>query len=140
MLSGGWAHYAPLSGIVFAALLLASFVVSGSSPDTNDSTQKVVQVWSDNDTKQIVGAILSALAIVPFIWFLGSLRSALRVAEGGTGRLASIAFGAGLVLGAFNTRSPGTEGLLRANNRGIGKRRPVAYDPGKRRHSGTQPP
>ena len=31
------------------------------------------------------------------IWFLGSLRSAIAAAEGGTGRLASIAFGGGLV-------------------------------------------
>jgi hypothetical protein len=101
MLSGSWARYAPLAGIAFVALLVASIIVSGSSPDTNDSTVKVVAEWTKNDSKQMTGAILSALAIVPFLWFLGSLRSALRVAEGGTGRLSATAFAGGIVLASF---------------------------------------
>lgn len=32
-----------------------------------------------------------------YLWFLGSLRGFLRRAEGGTGRVSAIAFGAGLV-------------------------------------------
>jgi hypothetical protein len=101
MLSGSWARYAPLAGIAFVALLVASFIVSGSSPDTNDSTLKVVAEWKKNDSEQMAGAILSALATVPFLWFLGSLRSALRVAEGGTGRLSATAFAGGIVLVSF---------------------------------------
>jgi hypothetical protein len=38
---------------------------------------------------------------VPFLWFLGSLRSAFRQAEGGTGRLSSIAYAGGIVLTGF---------------------------------------
>jgi hypothetical protein len=41
--------------------------------------------------------VLLTVALFFFIWFLGSLRIALKSAEGGTGRLASIAFGGGLV-------------------------------------------
>jgi hypothetical protein len=37
---------------------------------------------------------------VPLLWFLGSLRSALRAAEGGTGRLSAIAYAGGIVLAA----------------------------------------
>jgi hypothetical protein len=101
MLSGSWARYAPLAGILFVALLVASFILSGSSPDTDDSTGKVVAEWSKNDSQQMTGAILSALAVVPFLWFLGALRSALRVAEGGTGRLSATAFAGGLILAGF---------------------------------------
>jgi hypothetical protein len=38
------------------------------------------------------------LAALSLLWFLGSLRSVLRRAEGETGRVSAIAFGAGLVL------------------------------------------
>jgi hypothetical protein len=41
--------------------------------------------------------VLLTAALFFFIWFLGSLRSALREAEGGTGRVSSIAFAGGLV-------------------------------------------
>jgi hypothetical protein len=44
--------------------------------------------------------VLLTAALFFFIWFLGSLRSALRVAEGGTGRVSSIAFAGGVVSAA----------------------------------------
>jgi hypothetical protein len=46
-------------------------------------------------------ALLGALAMVPFLWFLGVLRSTLRLAEGGTGRLAATAYAGGIVLVGF---------------------------------------
>ena len=99
MLSGSWARYAPLSGLVAVALLVVAIVVTGfDSVDSNDSTQKVVDFWTDNDGEQVAGAFIGALATVPFLWFLGSLRSALRTAEGGTGRLSAIAYAGGIVL------------------------------------------
>ena len=99
MLSGSWARYAPLSGLVAVALLVVSIVVTGfDSVDSNDSTQKVVDFWSDNDSKQVAGAFIGALATVPLLWFLGSLRSALRTGEGDTGRLSPIAYAGGIVL------------------------------------------
>ena len=102
MVSGSWARYAPLSGVVAVALLVVSIIVTGfDSVDTNDSTQKVVEFWSDNDGQQVAGAFISALSLVPLLWFLGSLRSALRTAEGGTGRLSAIAFAGGIVLVGF---------------------------------------
>jgi hypothetical protein len=61
----------------------------------------VVEFWADNDSQQVAGAFLGALSLVPLLWFLGSLRSALRTAEGGTGRLSAIAYAGGIVLVAF---------------------------------------
>lgn len=102
MISGSWARYAPLSGLLFVALIVASIVVTGfDSVDSDDSVQKIVDFWKDNDSQQITGAILGAVAGVPFLWFLGSLRSAFQEAEGGTGRLSSIAYAGGIVLLGF---------------------------------------
>jgi hypothetical protein len=101
MVSGSWARYAPLSGLLAVALLVASIIVTGfDSVDSNDSTLTVVEFWRDNDSQQVAGAFLGALSLVPFLWFLGSLRSALRTAEGGTGRLSAIAYAGGIVLAA----------------------------------------
>jgi hypothetical protein len=99
MLSGSWARYAPLSGLLFVALVVVSIIVTGfDSVDSNDSTQKVVDFWTENDGEQMAGAFIGALSLVPFLWFLGSLRSALRTGEGGTGRLSAIAYAGGIVL------------------------------------------
>jgi hypothetical protein len=101
MLSGSWARYAPLSGLLAVALLVASIIVTGfDSVDTDDTTREVIEFWRDNDGEQVAGAFLSALSLVPFLWFLGSLRSALRAGEGGTGRLSAIAYAGGIVLAA----------------------------------------
>jgi hypothetical protein len=99
MVSGSWARYAPLSGLLAVVLVVASIVVTGfDDVGTDASTQEVIDFWSDNDGQQIAGAAIGALSLVPFLWFLGSLRSALRVAEGETGRLSAIAFAGGIVL------------------------------------------
>jgi hypothetical protein len=102
MVSGSWARYAPLSGLLFVALIVVSIVITGfDSVDSNDSVVKVVKFWHDNDSEQMAGAIIGAVATLPFLWFLGSLRSAFREAEGGTGRLSSIAWAGGLILAGF---------------------------------------
>src|SRR4051812_2776808 len=102
MLSGSWARYAPLSGLLFVVLVVVSIVVSGfDSTSTDDSTQEVVDFWSENDGQQIAGAIIGAIAMVPFLWFLGVLRSALGLAEGKTGRLSATAYAGGIVLVGF---------------------------------------
>jgi hypothetical protein len=98
MLSGSWARYAPLAGLLFVALVAASIIIGGETPETDDATAKVVAEWARDDSEQIASAIISALAAIPFLWFLGSLRSTLRAGEGGTGRLSAIAYGAGIVV------------------------------------------
>ena len=102
MISGTWSRYGPLSGLLFVLLVVASIIVGGfDSVDSNDSTVKVIKFWHDNDGEQIASALIGALAMVPFLWFLGSLRSTLRVAEGGAGRLAAVAYAGGIVLVGF---------------------------------------
>ena len=101
MLSGSWARFAPLAGLLAVALLIVSVIFGSDSIDADDSTAKVIAFWTVNQDDQRLGAIFGALSLVPLVWFLGSLRSTLRRAEGGTGRLSAITFGGGLVLVAF---------------------------------------
>jgi hypothetical protein len=102
MVSGSWARYAPLSGVLAVAIVVVSVIVAGfDSVDSNDSVAKIVDFWKDNDSEQMTSAVLGAISMIPLLWFLGSLRSAFRAAEGETGRLSSIAFGAGIVLVGF---------------------------------------
>jgi hypothetical protein len=99
MVSGSWARYAPLSGLLAVVLVVVSIVVTGfDDVGTDASTQEVIDFWSDNDGQQVAGAAIGALSLVPLLWFLGSLRSVLRTAEGGTGRLSAVAFAGGIVL------------------------------------------
>ncbi|MDQ4040669.1 MAG: hypothetical protein M3141_02850 [Actinomycetota bacterium] len=93
-----WERLAPLSGVLFVALLVASFLISGEPPDSDESLAEVLEYWRDDDSKVIASAILGIYGLVAFLWFLGALRSALRAAEGGTGRLSATAFAGGIVL------------------------------------------
>jgi hypothetical protein len=87
----------PLAGVGFVALLVTSFVLTWNAPNSTDSTQSVVSYWDDHSSRLIAGALIGALAVVFFVWFAGVLRARLAAAEGGSGRLATTAFG-GMVM------------------------------------------
>jgi hypothetical protein len=80
-------------------LVVIAFVVGGSTPDIQDSPQKILKYYNDHDSKQMFSAAFLALSTVFLFFFLGVLRTALRAAEGAAGRLSAVAFGGGLVLG-----------------------------------------
>jgi hypothetical protein len=58
---------------------------------------KVAAYFVQYRTELLVQSLLMVLSAGALLWFLGSLRSVLARAEGGTGRLSAVAFGAGLV-------------------------------------------
>ena len=97
----GLARLAPLAGVLFVALIVASFIVSGETPSTDDSTRKVIDYWEGHETEGIVSALLGAYAMVAYLWFVGTLRSVLRQAEGLTGRLSATAFAGGVVFAGY---------------------------------------
>jgi hypothetical protein len=94
-----WPALAPLTGVAFVILVVIAFAVSGSTPDINDSPQKILTYYNDHDSKQMFASFLLALGTVFLLFFLGVLRTVLRAAEGAVGRLSAVAFGGGLVLG-----------------------------------------
>ena len=94
---GKWSaeRLAAASGFVFVALYIVAFFVAGKPPTLSSSNAKVASYFVDHHRAGLVQAIALGLAVIAFIWFLGSLGAALRKA--GEGRLASIAWGGGIV-------------------------------------------
>jgi hypothetical protein len=89
---------APLAGLVFVATFVVGFAIGGGTPDSTDHTGKVVRYWLDHRDRQIAASLVLGIGTLFLIWYAGSLRARLRVAEGGTGRLAAVAFGGALVM------------------------------------------
>jgi hypothetical protein len=95
---GTWAKRAPLLGILGVALVFAAFAVGGETPDANDSAQKVVNYYTDNDSQQIFAAVLLAYGALVLVLFAGVLRSALRPLEGGTGGVSALILAGGVMM------------------------------------------
>jgi hypothetical protein len=87
-----------VAGLVFAVLVIVGFVfVVPKPPDVDSSAATFASYYVDHQDAIRAGLTIIGIGLIFFIWFLGSLRGALAAAEGGTARLASIAFGAGLI-------------------------------------------
>jgi hypothetical protein len=97
MESRGLQRFAPLTGVVFVALIVLAIIIGGETPDNDDSRQAIVDFWSENDDAQIWSNIIGAWATVFFLWFAASLRSALRRGEEGPARLSTLSFGGAVV-------------------------------------------
>jgi hypothetical protein len=89
---------APLTGIVFAALLVVTFFLSPSAPNQHDSGAQVIAHFRLHHSAIMIGNFCGALAVIFFIFFAGSLRSFLRGHEGGEG-LSAVALGGAVLLG-----------------------------------------
>jgi hypothetical protein len=94
-----FARYAAASGIPAVLLVVGSFLgfILPNAPDLDAPGTDWAAYFTDHQSRIQVGVIVLGVGLFFFIWFLGSLRSALARAEGGEGRLASVAFGGGIV-------------------------------------------
>jgi hypothetical protein len=96
-----WARlerFAPLTGIVAVALWIVGVIVQESSElSDKDRPEEILAVLQSDANTIIAGGVIFAFGVPFFIWFLGSLRSTLFAAEGGVGRLSSIAYGSGML-------------------------------------------
>jgi hypothetical protein len=72
-------------------------IFSTNIPDSDGSAQQWQSFFIDHQNRIQTGLTIAGIGLFFFIWFLGSLRDAIAGAEGGGGRLASIAHGGGLV-------------------------------------------
>jgi hypothetical protein len=87
---------APLTGIVFAVLLVVTFTTP-STPDVHDTGQQVIQHYNDHKSAHLIGDITGGVAVVFFLFFISALRSFFKDKEGADG-LSMAAFAGGILI------------------------------------------
>ena len=90
---------APLTGLLFVVLTLASFSIGGEPPDADAPPGEVVEYWVDHEDSGMVGALVEALAATSLVFFGATLHRALR-AVAPDGPLPAAAFGGAVVAAA----------------------------------------
>jgi hypothetical protein len=95
----GSARAAGASGIVSVVLVVASRLVAGSVPQVTASSHALLSYYAKRSHwhRQEAGLLLGALSMVFFLWFLGGLRSHLRVPARPAVNLSSVMLAAGAV-------------------------------------------
>src|SRR5262245_40742988 len=103
-------RWAPVAGIAFVVLMVVGSMLVGDIPNPDASRADVVAYLADGDRQMhnLVGAYLWVIGALAFLWFLIRLRNDLRRAEGGSGTLSNLAFGAGVAFAAVWTVSAAT--------------------------------
>jgi vacuolar-type H+-ATPase subunit I/STV1 len=95
---------APLTGVVFVALLAATLILGGEGVDPKDGTREVLDYYSDNEDEVLIASFLGGVAAIFFLFFAGWLRKVLREAEGPGGVLSAVSFAGAIIFagaGAF---------------------------------------
>ncbi len=89
---------AATSGIGFVVLFVVSFYTAPKPPSVSAANTDWVRYFVDNHRDTLAGGLILGLAVMLFIWFMGSLGAVLRTS--GEQRLAAVAFGGGIVTAA----------------------------------------
>lgn len=96
-----WEKLAPLTGAVFFVLYVVGFALIGEVGGTSTPPAgEIVDLLEDGSTRILAGVYMSLVSVAFLLWFVGSVRSTLRGAEGSPGRLSGVAFGGGVAAGA----------------------------------------
>ncbi len=100
-----WSRWASLTGLVFGVLLIVAIFVSGSSPDSDWSAQRVVSWYTTHHRSQNATVYLLAYGALFTLFFAAALRSHLRSRSASDGLIAvgfsgGILFALGLALAA----------------------------------------
>ena len=88
-------RFAPLAGVVFYVLVLLGVATQPDEPEFVDEPAKLVEYYRGEDDGILVSNSLFLLSVPFLLWFVGSLRHALRSVEGSEGRIAGVALAAG---------------------------------------------
>ncbi len=75
---------APLTGIIFAALLVVTFLTS-HSPSVKDSGTQVISYYQRHHSRNELGDLLSGLGVVFFLFWISYLRTYFRDRAAGNG-------------------------------------------------------
>jgi hypothetical protein len=94
-----WERLAPLTGVVFVAIVIAVFAIGGSTPSEHATAQEVQSFYGQHHDKHTALAAILTISIPFLLFFASTLRYDLRRA-GGTGQLANAALAGGAVAAA----------------------------------------
>lgn len=95
-------RFAASAGII-GALMTVTYVVMPPHADNYPYTRQVISEMARNHEAYFFKNLVGTLSFFLFLFFLGSLYSTLRRAEGGTGWLSALTLGGGLVLTAVHS-------------------------------------
>jgi hypothetical protein len=90
---------APLDGIAAVVFWVAGVIVlqgPADQPDTDAPPARALEFFEEQDGSILLGTFLFIVGTLFFLWFLGLVRAQLGPAEGGTRRVSSIAYAAGV--------------------------------------------
>jgi hypothetical protein len=90
---------APLTGVIFAVLVVVAILTGGETPDANASPAKVIAYYGSHRSEVETSGILFALAFLFVVLFAGALRSYLRRMPAAEG-LAAIVLAGGVLMAA----------------------------------------
>src|SRR6266699_144747 len=85
------------SGLAAAVVGAAATVFERGPLTVDDSSAAVIDHLTRYHTPMLAQSMLFLAGAALYLWYLGSVRTFLARAEGGTGRLSMVAFGAGTV-------------------------------------------
>ena len=92
-----WERFAPATGLVFLVLGGIGNVAlfPSGAPDFVDEPAKIAAFYEKEQSAILTTDLLNLISAPFLLWFIGSLRSVLRRAEGAEGRVSGIAFAGG---------------------------------------------
>jgi hypothetical protein len=93
-----WERWGPLAGVLAVVCWIVAFTVGTETPDTNDSDAKIAAFYTSHSHQvdDICAFFIFVAGILFLLAFLAALRGRLAEAEGGRGKLTSLAFGSGV--------------------------------------------
>ena len=97
-MNGIWERWAPLAGVLSVACSFVGVLFVLNQPESKASDAKIVAYFGDH-SKRVhgeVGFFVFLAGLLFLLAFLGALRERLLTAEGQPGRLAALAYGAGI--------------------------------------------
>jgi hypothetical protein len=103
---------APLTGVVFAVLVIVGvFAGGGETPDANARPAKVISYYAANRSEIETSSVIFAIAFLILVLFAGSLRSYLRRTAAAEGLAAIVLAGAVLMAAGALITSAAEYGL-----------------------------
>lgn len=85
---------APFAGLLFVVLVVASFIVEGSSPASGDPVDEIVDFYADNETRVEVASALAALGAISLLVFAARVSASMRRAGSTALHVVAVAGGA----------------------------------------------